>query len=170
MRQQVSVNDHKNDRPREWRRRVLLTARMRAGSGWDDIRILNVSSRGLLIQAPRLSGNAGTVELRHGDQTITARVVWRDGARFGLQADDRISIEQILAYGQSMTLQLPCATRSTERRQRFRAAAERNRLRGRALEFASVAVVVACIGLTLVTTVADVLARPMAAVRAALGN
>jgi len=170
MPHRAKAKNQKNQRPREWRRRVLLTARMRVGSGWDDIRILNVSSRGLLIQAPKLGGNVGTVELRHGDQAIKAQVVWRDGARIGLRTEDRIPIEQILAYGQSAVLQLPCARRSTERRQQLRSAADRNRLRGRAFEFLSIIVVAACIGLTLATIAADALARPMTAVRAALNN
>jgi hypothetical protein len=143
---------------------------MRVGSGWDDIRILNVSSRGLLIQAPNLGGNATTVELRHGDAAIKAQVVWRDGAQVGLRTEDRIPIEQILAYGQATILQLPCARRPTERRGQIRSAADINRLRGRAFEFLSVVVVVACIGLTLAMIAADVLARPMTAVRAALNN
>jgi hypothetical protein len=143
---------------------------MRTGSGWDDIRVLNVSSRGLLIEAPRLDPNAGTVELRHGDQAINARVIWRDGSHVGLRAEDRIPIEQILAFGQSTTLQLPCARPSADRRRQLRTRVDRNRLRGRAFEFLSVTVVVACIGLTLATAAADALARPMAVVKAALND
>ena len=38
------------ERPRELRRRVILPARLRTGADWSDTCMLNISSRGLLIQ------------------------------------------------------------------------------------------------------------------------
>src|SRR3954454_9192980 len=93
-------------RPRELRRRVMLQARMRTGVTWSDAYILNVSSRGLLINFSRSVLQGSTVELWHGDHVIVARVVWRKGTRAGLRAEDRVPIEEIVPIGQTPRLQL----------------------------------------------------------------
>ncbi len=62
----------KSHRPRELRRRVVLPARLRIGSRWNDTCILNISSRGLLIHSPRLGNEGSGVELRRGGEVIEA--------------------------------------------------------------------------------------------------
>src|SRR5690349_10239243 len=94
------------EKPRELRRRVVLPARMRLGTSWSDTCILNVSSRGLMIHTGRQVAKGTQVELRRGDHIILARVVWRDGGRAGLQAEERVPIEEIVTIGQSSALQL----------------------------------------------------------------
>ena len=68
------------ERPRELRRRVKIQARVRATGGWADACILNVSSRGMMINAARPSSIQGnTIELWHGERLVMATVVWRKG-------------------------------------------------------------------------------------------
>jgi hypothetical protein len=159
-----------SQRPRELRRRVMLPARLRAGAQWSDTCILNISSRGLLIHSARAAPEGSTIELRRGDHVIVARVMWREGARVGLQADERLPVEQIMSLGQSQALQLTASSGAgVERRKQPRTKIDA-RLRGRAIEFASVAVIAASMALTIWSMASEALARPMAAVSAALGG
>ena len=77
--------------------------------GWSDACILNVSSRGLMINAPAAAAAQGhTIELWHGDRVIVATVVWRR-PRAGLQTEDRVPVDDILALSSATTLQLTAA-------------------------------------------------------------
>ena len=159
-----------SQRPRELRRRVMLPARLRAGAQWSDTCILNISSRGLLIHSARAAPEGSIIELRRGDHVIVARVMWREVARVGLQADERLPVEQIMSLGQSQALQLTASSgAAVERRKQPRAEVDA-RLRGRAMEFASVLVIAASMALTIWSMASEALARPMAAVSAALGG
>src|SRR3954453_8262022 len=102
----VARSKHKS---REWRRSVLLKARIRTGAGWSDACILNISSRGMLIHAIRASDRGSIVEVRQGEHVIRARVVWSDGARAGLRADERLPVEQILSRNDCPELRLTAA-------------------------------------------------------------
>src|SRR4051794_14708998 len=84
-------------RPRELRRNVVLPARMRHGLSWSDACILNISSRGLMIQSGRAAPQGSVIELRRGDHVIPARVMWSEGSRTGLQVDDRLPTDELLA-------------------------------------------------------------------------
>jgi hypothetical protein len=144
---------------------------MRVNSSWSDACILNISSRGLMIQVGRGAPNADMVELRRGRHVIVARVVWRDGSRAGLHCDDRLPVEEILLLSQAPALQLTAPQGAVvERRQQQRGAHERSRVRGRLFEFASVAVIGCGLAVTLFTMVEEALAKPMVAIRAALGG
>ncbi|MES2137778.1 MAG: PilZ domain-containing protein [Pseudomonadota bacterium] len=156
-------------RPRELRRRVLLPARLCTGAQWSDTCILNISSRGLLIHSARPAGKGSVVELRRGDHVIQARVVWRDGARVGLQCDERLAIEQIVTLGQSRAFQLTAGESATGAPP-SRAMAERSRLRGRALEYFSIAVIAVSIATSVSAMVETALARPLALIEQAFGN
>ena len=157
--------------PRELRRRVMLPARLRAGAQWSDTCILNISSRGLLIHSARAAPEGSTIELRRGDHVIMARVMWRDGARVGLQAEERLPVEQIMSLGQSQALQLTASNGAIiERRKQPRPTVIDARLRGRAMEFVSVGVIGASMALTIWSMASEALARPMAAVAVALGG
>src|SRR6187200_314323 len=105
--QSISNRGHK---PRELRRRVMLRTRIRAMCGWSDACILNISSRGLMINAPAaVAAQGSTIELWHADHVIVATVVWRRGSRAGLQTDDRVPVDDILALSSATTLQLTAA-------------------------------------------------------------
>ena len=144
---------------------------MRASSGWSDACILNVSSRGLLINASTADGAAtgSIIELRHCDQVIVGEVVWRKGTRAGLRTDQRVPVEEIMALGTATAFQLTADWPLAERRTRPRSHDE-SRLRSRAIEFAGVAVIGACLAAALFSMVEAAFARPLAMVQTALGG
>jgi hypothetical protein len=157
-------------RPRELRRRVLLPARMRVDSRWCDACILNISSHGLMIQMGRGAPCAEAVEVRRGEHVIRARVVWRDGSRAGLQADDCLPVEEILSLSQARSLQLRAGSGPVERRRQPRYDHERSRFQGRLIEFGGIAIIAGTFGLAIFSIVQQALGRPMAIVEAALGG
>lgn len=143
---------------------------MRTDSGWSDACILNISSRGLMIRSRRPAVHGSMIEVWHGEHVIVARVVWRDGPHAGLQAEQRLPVEQILSLGQAPALQLTAVNgRRAERRKRPRSH-EDNRARGRLFEFAAVAVLAASVAGFAFDIVHDALAKPLAAVQTALGG
>jgi len=153
-------------RSRELRRRVVVPARLRHGTSWTDACILNISSRGLMIHTARPIVLGTEVELRRGDHLISARVMWRDGARAGLRAEERIPIEEIVTAATSPALQL--TTDSEDRRELPRDGAA-SRIRARWMEFAGVAAIAASLACAGFVMVESALARPLAAVAAVLG-
>jgi hypothetical protein len=164
----VSSSTHK---PRELRRRVILPARLRMGAHWSDACILNISSRGLMIQASRAAPEGTVIELWKGDYVIVARVVWREGARAGLRSEDRVPVEEILSLAQSPGLQLTATTGRPpyERRNRLRTH-EDSRIRARMMEFGSAVVIALFFAGSAYGLVEQALAKPLAAVRNVLGN
>ena len=82
-------------KPREDRRKVMLSARMRSGASWHDACILNMSSRGLMLQTAVRTERGAYLEVRRGPHVIVARVIWTGQQRVGLKAQDRLSIDAI---------------------------------------------------------------------------
>ena len=159
-----------NRKPRELRRRVMLPARMRSAAGWSDACILNVSSRGLMVHANLSALEGGTVEVWHRDLAISARIVWREGPKAGLHAEDRVPVDQILSLGQSSALQVSAEPyRGVDRRKRPRSHDD-SRIRARIFEFASVTAIAAALALGFSFWVSEALAQPLATVRTALGG
>jgi hypothetical protein len=159
----------RNEKPRELRYRVVLPARMRAGCAWSDACILNVSSRGLMIRASRPVVQGSTIELWRGERVIVARVMWREGLKAGLSAEDPLPLEEIATLGRSPALQLTADRAGRERRQRPRTH-EDSRLLSRAIEFVSIAVIVSCFAGTVFAMVEAALTKPIAVVEQALGG
>src|SRR5258708_18371651 len=149
----------------------MLHARMRASTGWTDACILNVSSRGLLINASAAGAATGSeVELRHGAHVIVAEVVWRRGTRAGLRTDQRVPVEEIMALSKAPALQLTAGQwPHVDRRTQWRSHDE-SRQRSRMLEFASVVVIAVSLAGALFSMVEQAFVRPLAMVQAALGG
>ena len=157
-------------RPRELRRRVLLPARIRLDSRWSDACILNISSRGLMIQSARLGAEGSTMEIRRGDYVIIGQVVWREGARVGLQCFERVPVEEIMSLGGPQAVQLVAREGGlVERRKCRRAAAAESRLRGRALEFAAAVAIAVAFAAGAWSMASQALARPLSQVSSVLG-
>jgi hypothetical protein len=145
----------------------MMPARLRHGASWSDACILNISSGGLMIHTGRPISQGTLVEIRRGEHAIVARVMWRNGARAGLQAEDRVPVEEIVTLGQSPALQLTAAR--VERRKRPRSA-DSSRSHGRAIELAGVVLIGACVAGAALTMVEAAFARPIAMVAAALAR
>lgn len=90
--------------PREPRRKVFVKARIRIGGRWGDVCVRDISSRGLLLQARSAPPRGTYIEVRRGRHTIVARVVWTSDERFGVQAQDRISIDGFVSEQDLSTL------------------------------------------------------------------
>lgn len=79
-------------KPREQRRNVMIPARLRLDGHWADIRIRNLSSRGLRVETQAPLKRGSYVEIFRQHQIIVGRVVWSRGAQSGLRAQDLIDI------------------------------------------------------------------------------
>lgn len=144
----------------------MLPARVRTNSGWSDACILNLSSRGLLVRANFIALEDGFVELWQGDHAISARIVWREGLKAGLRAEDPIPVDQLLSLSATQSAQLCTAPyRNVERRKHPRAD---SRARAHAFEFASITLVAAALALGFCFWVGDALAQPLVLIRTAL--
>ncbi len=158
-------------RPRELRRRVVVRARVRSGAQWADACILNVSSRGLLIQTSRPVPEGSMVELLRGDHLIMARVMWSTAGRSGLRSEERLPVEDILSIEQARSLRLIASNGVLhDRRTGARGIVRDPRLSGRALEFLAVAAIAASLAVGCRTMVHHALAGPLARASAALGG
>lgn len=148
----------------------MLPARVRAGAQWSDACILNISSRGLMIQSGRAGPEGSVLELRRGNYVFTARVVWRDGARAGLQSDERLPVEEILSLCKSNTLQLvACEGALIDRRKQPRSGAD-SRVIGRSIEFAGIAAIAAALALGAWAMADRAFARPLTRIEKAFGD
>lgn len=81
---------------RELRRKVIVPARMRAGAGWVDVQIRDISSRGVLIHAATAPSPGAYIEIRRLAHTIIGRTVWTKDGKFGVRTQDRIDVGSIL--------------------------------------------------------------------------
>lgn len=148
---------------------------MRTGASWSDVCILNLSKRGLGIQAADPPPRGTYVEVCRGSQLIVARVMWSKGHRAGLHSQDLIWVQALLGDGAvAANDSAPAAggARPVERRRQPRTAQqrhERSRTLGRAMELAAVAMAGAALGLAAFGLVQDALARPLSQIRLALG-
>jgi hypothetical protein len=167
-----SSKTRSGQRSRELRRRVVLPALLRTGPRWNETCILNMSSRGLMIHSPRAVPEGSLIELRRGEHSIVARVVWCDGPRLGLRSEERLPVEEIMSMGQSHALQLVAMGREPreprERRRRSHAMALDARLCGRALEFVGVVTIAASLAIGAWAMVERALTSPLDRVTAAL--
>ena len=108
-------------RPREPRVRVHAAARMKAGSTWHDILILNISSRGLMARSKSIPAARSYVEIRLGtNAAIIGKVIWHDDEHFGIRTQDRIDISMISGNGCGDAAAKPSPV-FVERRARVRA-------------------------------------------------
>ncbi len=159
---------------RENRRNVFLKARMRNAEGWRDVCIRNVSSRGLMIETLDPPPPRGThVEVRRGDQTIIARVMWTKGQRCGAYAQDRIGVEALMEERDLSAANYAATAKADpsfeRRRPRTRPpagaiahAADRARWWGRAGEFATFAAIGVVLAGAVFAVAGKTLSEPLA--------
>jgi hypothetical protein len=165
------VGGTKAMKAREPRHKVLVRARMYAGGGWHDTCILNVSSRGLLLQAAAPPVKGTYLEIRRGPVTIMARVMWTKSHRFGVKTQDLVRLEAI-------TPEAPTPTpgqvdRRNDRRSKPGARLsehDSSRQRGRLIEYGFAAALAAAGAGMVASEVAAVLGAPIRNVEAALAS
>lgn len=160
---------------REPRRKVLINARMRVGARWGDVCILNLSKRGMLVQAPEAPERGTYLEVRRGSKEIVARVVWSAGNRFGAYTQEPLNVDALVAEAGDPEPAAASAAHSSEadRRRAVRARSaserhERNRWLGRALELACIGALGFGLAALLGQGLKQALATPLEATSAAL--
>ena len=158
------------EKPREWRRKVLVTARMRSHEGWGDVRILNVSSRGMMVRTALPTNPGTTIELRRGDQVMVAKVMWRNGSRAGLRSDAVLPVMDLMCMsekaGDPKPLWSPVDSRARPRPACIDEAA--STYRARAMEFAAVLTVVALVSFALGSVAMTTLGSPLRELQVAM--
>lgn len=155
-------------RPRELRRRVVHA---RVGARWSDACILNISSRGLMIRIGSSLGQGSVVEIRRGNHTIFARVVWCEAPRAGLQVDERVPVEDIIALAQNAMLQVTAAdSLSMERRRTPRPIDDHSRERARATEFLFILLIAVASSAAVLSMVQQSLGNSLVPIALVLGD
>ena len=155
---------------REPRRKVLVGARIRHGVKWDDIRILDISSRGLCLHGRNAPPRGSYVELRRGRQQIVARVVWTAEEKFGVIAQDPIAVEAVI--GDPDRVMPTTAAPVGDRRALVRHADghERSKLLARAFQSGFFIIAGGFAAWAVAMTVAEAFTRPMKAISIALAS
>ena len=100
---------------------------MRMDDGWSDVCMLNISSRGLLLQCESPPERGSYVEIRRAAHVIVGRVVWRKDRRFGLYTQEKLNIGAIASdpcRSADTHRSLPGSPQITERRAGHRTAAQ----------------------------------------------
>lgn len=150
---------------REPRQKVLIQARVRAGSSWSDAHIVNMSSRGMLVQSQTTPKRGSYLEIRRGPHAIVARVIWADSGRFGVRTQDCVYAADLLA-NKVTAIARKSATVVTERRAEARNGTdhELNRFKARTFQFATLIALALAAASLAITLVREVLASPLQAV------
>lgn len=161
-------------KPREQRMKVILPARMKDHRGWHDVRILNISSQGLMARSPAAPARGAYLELRRGGHVIVARVVWSNGQQFGVQSQARLVPAQIIEERPAAAAAAVPADsgRHVERRslpRRPERTHDQSRWRARTLEFAGILSLVAGLAILALDVSQQALAQSLEAVDSSLG-
>lgn len=153
---------------REERLKVLLRARMLIGASWTEVCIVNITSRGLGLQAASPPARGEYVEIRRGAHIIIGRVAWSGTHRFGIASQGTMPVYSIINEPDRQILD----PAKVERRAvpRLPAPQIESRIRARLLQFLCVVAVGSGLAAALAASVQAALAQPMAQIATALGD
>lgn len=163
--------------PREPRRKVFVKARIRIGGSWGDVCVRDISSRGLLLHSRSAPPRGTYIEVCRGSHRIVARVIWSKDQHFGVQAQDRISVDGFVGEPDSSGVDFASARKADpqfERRSSPRTAAaleqkaERSRRIAATLQFAAVVGLGGFAATMAFDAVAQTLSAPLTTVTATL--
>jgi hypothetical protein len=160
-------------RLREPRRKVLIKARMRVGASWSDACILDLSSRGMLVQSRSIPQRGNYLEIRRGRHVVVARVVWSLDQRFGVQTQEPVCADDLLRETDNSSIGAQPFSATVERRSTNRPTAahhEASRRRGRTYEFGSLILFGVAAAFILLATIDKLLGRPLDALETALAQ
>lgn len=164
-----------SQKPREQRRSVFVTCRLRGDGGWSDVTICNLSDHGLMARCSDPPPRGAFVELRKGAVTIVGQVRWARDQHIGVRTQDRIDPESVLEPAPA-GLSRPRNDRRAVVREAVAAApgpspgdlAEQSRRRSRLFDWLVIAAVGAVSAGLLAEQVHALLSAPLRQVRAAL--
>lgn len=149
---------------------------MRVGASWSDVRIRNMSSRGLLVEAASPPARGTYVEIRRGTRVIVARSVWVGDDRCGLRTQDRLSIDEFNNESTDVGAQMvdsALADSGVERRSPSRAITtqhDQSRMLSRIGEFAAIASIGGFLAYLAAATLQETFARPLSVATTAIGD
>ena len=148
----------------------MISARMRIGAAWSDVSILNISPRGLSMQASAPPPRGTYLEIRRGEHQIMACVMWASHHRFGVRTQDRLVIDDIIHQPNRSTAETAPVPVIPDSRQSWRTIErhETSRMMSRAMEFAVIGIFAASAAVVTFGIVAEALQRPLDEVSAAL--
>lgn len=143
---------------------------MRSGARWGDVCIVNISSRGLGLQAAQAPERGTYIEVRKGMHVIVARVAWSDRYhRFGVCAQERLCADTLV--NDAAPISASAAWPAKDRRSAPRvslAAADHSRHAARAMQFLVMGIAVSGAALALFGWVEQTFAATLTVVEAEL--
>ena len=125
----------------------------------------------MLLQSGIPPVRGSCLEIRRGPTVIVARVVWTKGHRFGVKSQDVLSLAAIV--GDSPDAVPPVTDRTGDRRRVKRQqlpSSERNRLRGRMIEYGFTAALALAAAAFAAGQVYSFLSRPAEVITATLSD
>jgi hypothetical protein len=88
------------DKRQDRRARVLIGAKVIVGGRTIDVRLRDLSPHGALLLAATPPPLRSEVTFERGELSAKASVVWRHGDRFGIQFDEPIEEQDVMAHGE----------------------------------------------------------------------
>jgi hypothetical protein len=128
---------------REPRKAVILPARLRTAGGWGDVRIRNISSRGMLLKVSNPLVRGSYLEIARGRYRYSARVAWTEGNQCGVQIRELIDIGGVTGEASSPAVSVHHGTWKRGSAERRKSMVRRP---SRVIEFALVVVGLATAG------------------------
>jgi hypothetical protein len=118
----------------EDRTKAIIAAQMRADSGDQEVTVIDVSTRGLLLACDEPPARGAFVELVISGHRIAGQVKWSGSRRFGVSLRERISVIGLLS-GEKAQITLVAREAAGKRRVRL----ERGSVPvGRVIQFAGI--------------------------------
>ena len=75
---------------------VIFPARLRIAGQWTDVRVRNISSRGMLLEIDSPPTRGCYLEIARGRHRYTARVAWAEGRQCGVQVRELIDVPEFI--------------------------------------------------------------------------
>ena len=155
-------------KPREPRTSVHISVRLASDDGWSDVEVRNVSSGGLMAVSSRPPQRGTYVELGRDSYSIVGRVVWSSGTSFGVQAQQKVSLPDLVrprarpaTVGKERRAHVREPLRYAVRRKSSQEIADASARQARAFEFAILVATALSIAVLVADHVAGMLSGPL---------
>jgi len=158
-------------KPREHRRTIQVTARMKSADGWQDAAIRNVSAHGMRISVAMPPKRGAYIEVRRASQVIVARTMWVHGNDCGLRTQDVVDIPTLIDPSSAKAEGVIAAAQADRRAApRVEDAAAGSQRIAQRLQFVAIGGAIVLAAGYAAWTVGDMLRQPFTAINHALGG
>lgn len=153
---------------------TVLHARLNSNGDWQDVKVLNVSAKGLMVKFANPIKRGDFVEVRRQRSMIIAQVRWASHDRAGLLSQDQIDLAAFKNAETNKTMQIE--RRSAQRNSSLKSRALASEIastslrRSRIFEFASIAVAASAFCYYAAETAYQALERPLAKATLAMAS